>query len=172
MNSSSPNDPTAQTAGHESARIRQLKAVLDGFGVVYTILVHEQNIATAQDGAQTGLGALSAMAPTFILQTEKGFLAAVIRGDTRLSYKKIKRELGLKNISLASPEQVKELTGAEVGWVSLVNPGLPTILDARLTELAVVNGGSGEPKHTLQISPQAVIQVTQARVFDFTEFKD
>jgi len=47
------------------------------------------------------------MAPTFILQTEAGYLAAIIQGDTRLSYKKIKQKLGLKNVSLAAPEQVK-----------------------------------------------------------------
>lgn len=111
------------------------------------------------------------MAPTFILQTERGYLAAIIRGDTRLSYKKIKQKLGLKNISLAAPVQVKQLTGSEVGYVALVNPDLPTIVDARVTEETMIYGGSGEPKHTLQISPQDVIMITQAQVFNFTEFK-
>ncbi|HEU0297634.1 MAG TPA: YbaK/EbsC family protein [Anaerolineales bacterium] len=115
---------------------------------------------------------LSAMAPTFILQTEAGYLAAIIRGDTRLSYKKIKRKLGLKNVSLAGPDQVKQLTGAEVGYVALVNPGVQTIVDMRVTELTMIYGASGEPKHTLQISPQDVIRITQAQVFDFAEFKD
>ncbi len=41
----------------------------------------------------------------------------IIRGDKRLSYRKIKSELGLTNVSLATPEQVKELTGVEVGRV-------------------------------------------------------
>jgi prolyl-tRNA editing enzyme YbaK/EbsC (Cys-tRNA(Pro) deacylase) len=36
------------------------------------------------------------MAPTLILQSEKGYLAAIIPGDRRLVYKKIKKELGLK----------------------------------------------------------------------------
>jgi prolyl-tRNA editing enzyme YbaK/EbsC (Cys-tRNA(Pro) deacylase) len=145
---------------------------LDRVGITYTVLVHEQNISTAQVGTQTGLGSLSAMAPTFILQTEAGYLAAIIRGDTRLSYKKIKRKLGLKNVSLAGPDQVKQLTGAEVGYVALVNPGVQTIVDTRVTELTMIYGGSGEPKHTLQISPQDVIRITQAQVFDFAEFKD
>ena len=154
------------------ARLAQLKQRLDSAGVAYAILVHEQNISTAQDGAQTGLGALSTMAPTFILRTETGFLAAIVRGDTRLSYKKIKQKLGLKNVSLATPEQVKRLTGSEVGHVSLINQGVQTIVDERVMEVAVIYGGCGEPNHTLQITPQALVTLTQAKVFDFTELKD
>lgn len=160
------------TSNDESIRLSELKMYLDGMGIAYTILVHAQNISSAQDGAQTGLGALSAMAPTFILRTEAGYLAAIIRGDTRLSYKKIKQKLGLKNVSLAAPEQVKQLTGSEVGSVALVNHGLKTIVDERVTEVATIYGGSGEPNHTLRISPQAVIMLTRAQVFDFTERKD
>ena len=165
MNKSTSND--------ESVRLSQLKMYLDGVGIAFTILVHAQNISSAQDGAQTGLGALSAMAPTFILRTEAGYLAAIVRGDTRLSYKKIKQKLGLKNVSLATPEQVKQLTGSEVGHVALVNHRLKrTIVDERVTEVETIYGGSGEPDHTLQISPQAVVTLTQAQVFDFTELKD
>ena len=172
MNSSSSNDKATQFPNHESDRLTQLKTYLDRVGITYTILVHEQNISTAQDGTQKGLGTLSAMAPTFILKTETGYLAAIIRGDTRLSYKKIKKKLGLKNIYLAAPDQVKQLTGSEVGYVSLVNPGLQTIVDTRVTEVTMIYGGSGEPNHTLQVSPQDVITITKAQVFDFTEFKD
>ncbi len=172
MNNLSSNDKSTWSSEYESERLIQLKAYLDRVGITYTILVHELNISTAQDGTETGLGTLSAMAPTFILKTETGYLAAIIRGDTRLSYKKIKRKLGLKNISLATPEEVKRLTGSEVGYVALVNPGLQTIVDRRVTEVTQIYGGSGEPKHTLQVSPQSVIMITQAQVFDFTEFKD
>jgi prolyl-tRNA editing enzyme YbaK/EbsC (Cys-tRNA(Pro) deacylase) len=155
-----------------SGRLSQLKACLDAAGIVYAILIHEQNVSTSQDGVQTGLGDLSAMAPTFILRTEAGYLAAVIRGDTRLSYKKIKRELGLKNVSLAAPEQVRELTGSEVGHVSLFNPGLKTIVDARVLEVETVYGGTGVPNNTLRIHSKDLIKLTQAQVFDFSEPKE
>jgi prolyl-tRNA editing enzyme YbaK/EbsC (Cys-tRNA(Pro) deacylase) len=172
MNHSPSNDEIAQLPDQESARLIQLKTCLDRAGITYRILIHEQNISTAQDGTQTGLGTLAAMAPTFVLKTETGYLAAIIRGDIRLSYKKIKQKLCLKNVSLAAPGQVKELTGSEVGYVSLVNSEMQTIVDTRLTEVTTIYGGTGELKHTLQISPQDLIKVTEALVFDFTEFKD
>ncbi len=166
-----PND--LPTWPHETGaeRLAQLRQRMEAAGTVYTIHLHAQNVASTQDGVQTGLGALADLAPTFILKTEAGYLAAVIRGDTRLSYKKIKQRLGLKNVALASPEQVTELTGAEVGYVSLVNPGLKTIVDERLAGVETVFGGCGVPAHTLQISPRGLIALTQAEVFDFTEQK-
>jgi prolyl-tRNA editing enzyme YbaK/EbsC (Cys-tRNA(Pro) deacylase) len=155
----------------DSPCIAQLKARLDAAGADYAILVHEQNLSSAEDGAQTGLGSLAEMAPTFILHSETGYLAAIVRGDTRLNYKKIKQKLGLKNVSLAAPEQVKELTGAQIGYVSLLNPGLATIVDERLLAIPTIYGGCGEANHTLQTSPQVVVALNQAQVFDFSELK-
>ncbi len=155
----------------EIDRISKLKALLEGAAIEYEILENEQTISTTQDGVEMGLGSLETLAPTFILKTEAGYLAAIIRGDTRLAYKKIKRQLALKNVSLASPDQVKEITGAEVGYVALINPGLRTIIDEKVTVMGFVYGGCGVPQYTLRLGPTDLIALTQAQVFDFCEPK-
>ena len=152
--------------------LSQLKQILDQAGANYEILTHPGAVLTAEAGVKHGMGDLAEMAPTLILETEKGYLAAIISGATRLSFKKIKKSLGLKNISLARPEIVLRETGAQVGSVSLVNPNLPTILDTRLEQFPVVFGGCGVPQHTLRISPADLIAVTRAKVFDFSEPKE
>lgn len=162
-----PNQVTP--SDKEAACLEHLKETLNTANVPYTILAHDLTIRSAQEGVEQGLGELANMAPTFILRSEGGYLAAVIRGDSRLSYKKIKRELKLKNLSLASPEQVQEVSGSEVGYVSLFNAGLVTIIDSRLTEVDMIFGGCGVPRYTLKISPRDLIVLTQAQVFDFTE---
>ncbi len=152
--------------------LRQLKQILDQAGANYEILTHPGAVLTAEEGVKRGIGELAEMAPTLILQTEKGYLAAIISGATRLSFKKIKKFLGLKNISLASPDVVQRETGAQVGSVSLVNPNIPTIIDTRLEKFRAVFGGCGIPYHTLRISPIDLINITQADVFDFSEPKE
>ena len=153
----------------EVVRLSQLKETLNAANVNY--IVHELTIRSAQEGAQQGLGLLANMAPTFIIRSETGYLAAIIRGDTRLSYKKIKQKLRLKNLSLASPEQVQQVTGSEIGYVSLINSGIVTIIDSRIAEVDTIYGGCGIPRYTLQINSQDLIPLTQAQVFDFTEPK-
>jgi prolyl-tRNA editing enzyme YbaK/EbsC (Cys-tRNA(Pro) deacylase) len=155
----------------DSTQIDQLKQLLHEARAQYRFIAHSETIQTAQQGFEEGLGNISEMAPTFILASEQGYLAAVIRGDTRLSYKKIKKEMRLKNVSLATPDQVKQVTGAQVGQVSLINPGLPTIIDPLLLEKALVYGGCGVACNTLELNPQDLVLITQARVFDFTEKK-
>jgi prolyl-tRNA editing enzyme YbaK/EbsC (Cys-tRNA(Pro) deacylase) len=165
------NKDLRELSDKEAAQLEALRAELDRCGAVYQILVHENNLASAEDGAQSGLGALDEMAPTFILRSKAGYFAAVVRGDTRLSYKKIKQHFGLKDISLTSPEEVEQLTGAKIGYVSLINLGMRTIVDERLLEKNIIYGGTGAANHTLEIHPQAVVEVTGAEVFDFSEPK-
>jgi prolyl-tRNA editing enzyme YbaK/EbsC (Cys-tRNA(Pro) deacylase) len=151
----------------EEARLRSLRQLLDAAGARYEIFSHAETVLTAEDGVQQGVGRLDEMAPTLILETEKGLLAAILRGGTRLSYKKIKRELVLKNVALARAERVYDATGAVIGTVCLINPSVMTIIDARLPE--VVYGGCGVPRHTLRIHRTDLIRVTQALVFDFAD---
>jgi len=149
----------------------KLQSLLDAAGVLYEILVHGATFHRAEDGA-ANLGVdLAQMAPTFILRTERGPLAVTISGATRLSYKKIKKALGLKNVSLAPADEVVALTGAEPGTVALVNPGLPTLVDVRLLEQPNAYGGCGIHAHTLKMRPADVVTVTHAQVFDIAEDK-
>ncbi len=155
------------TEQNDEERLRGLRHILETVGAHYEIFSHAETVLSAEDGVQQGVGRLDEMAPTLILETEKGLLAAILSGETRLSYKKIKKELGLKNVALARPERVYEATGAEVGTVCLINPGFLTVIDTRLPD--VVYGGCGIPRHTLCIHREDLIRVTQAFVFDLAD---
>jgi prolyl-tRNA editing enzyme YbaK/EbsC (Cys-tRNA(Pro) deacylase) len=149
-------------------RIERLEQLLNAARADYTIFVHDDTVRSAEQGVERGFGELCVMAPTLILNSERGYIAAVISGETRLSYKKVKKQMHLKNVSLASPETVQAITGATVGAVSLVNEGLPTIVDLRLVSAEAVYGGCGVACHTLRINVKDLIRVTGAQVFDFT----
>jgi prolyl-tRNA editing enzyme YbaK/EbsC (Cys-tRNA(Pro) deacylase) len=162
-------DPRLNQA--EVARLRELQRLLDQSASHYQIRAHPEAILSAQDGVRHGIGQLAEVAPTLLLATENGYIVAIISGATRLAYKKIKKMFGLKNVALAQAVVVKQLTGSEIGTVSLINPQFLTIIDQQLTQLAHVYGGCGIPYHTLQISVPDLIRITAAKVFDFTEPK-
>ncbi|HEY5729124.1 MAG TPA: YbaK/EbsC family protein, partial [Anaerolineales bacterium] len=104
----------APRANQHSTPVDRLRETLDAAGINYTIHAHDQAIESAQDGVERGVGGLANMAPALVLRADEGYLVAIIRGDTRLSYKKIKKRFGLKNLSLATPEQIQQATGSEV----------------------------------------------------------
>ena len=165
------NHNQAILSDEEATRLSQLREILNTAHIDYALLTHDLTTRSAQEGVEHGFGELATMAPTFIIRSETGYLAAIIRGDTRLSYKKIKQKLKLKNLCLATPEQVRQVTGSEEGYVSLFNAGIVTIMDSRLTGLDTIYGGCGVPYYTLKIKPQDLIALVQAQVFDFTEPK-
>jgi Cys-tRNA(Pro)/Cys-tRNA(Cys) deacylase len=152
-------------------KLQELKAYLNEQKADYQILEHPKTLISAEDGEEYGIGSLAEMAPTLILETEKGLLAAIISGETKLSYKKIKKELGLKNVSLARPEKVLELVGVPVGIVPLVLHNCPTIIDSHTLLFKYVFGGCGADCHTLEIAPKDLVRLNDARVFDFCELK-
>jgi prolyl-tRNA editing enzyme YbaK/EbsC (Cys-tRNA(Pro) deacylase) len=148
-----------------------VRAALDAAGAEYELLVHETTYHSAEDGA-VGFGIdLAQMAPTLVLRTEQGPMVATVSGATRLSLRKLKKALRLKNVSLAAPEDVRALTGAEPGTVPLVNPGLTTLVDRRLLEQPWAYGGCGVPARTLKLRPADLIAVTGARVLDIADDK-
>jgi prolyl-tRNA editing enzyme YbaK/EbsC (Cys-tRNA(Pro) deacylase) len=156
----------------EQQRLDKMRQILDAAQATYSFIINDDTVYSADDGVMKGVGQLEQMAPTFLIQSENGWMCAIISGRSRLSYKKIKKQLGLKNISLAKPDDVERVTGAKVGTVSLINPGLLTIVDSHLLTLETVYGGCGAPRHTLQICVADLIAVSKAQVFEFTDLKN
>jgi len=60
---------------------------------------------------------------TLLYETEKGFVAALVRGDREVNEVKLKNYLAADHLRLASEEKVRELTGAPVGFAGPI--GLP-----------------------------------------------
>lgn len=156
----------------EPGPVARLRAALDTAGVRYRILQHEKALNSARDGVDHGFGSLAQMTPTLVLRSENGYLAAIICGDTRVSYRKVKKQLGLRNVSMASPEEVQSVTGAAPGSVAMINPGLHTLVDARVVEQAEVFGGCGVPLYSLAVGGADLARAAGAQVFDFTEVRN
>lgn len=58
---------------------------------------------------------------TLLFQADEEVVAVMIRGDYDVNETKLANHLGCKNLSLATPEIVKKLTKAEVGYAGPVN---------------------------------------------------
>ncbi len=58
---------------------------------------------------------------TILFETEKGVIAAAIRGGYEINEAKLKKVAGVYKLELASAETVKKVTGAEVGYAGMIN---------------------------------------------------
>jgi len=138
----------------------------------YELLAHAQVLRGAQDGASLLGLALYQTAPTLVLQTDKGPLVVIVPGDRRLSFKKLKKALSLRNASLAKSNVVEAVTGCQPGSVPIVNFDIPTIVDAGVLRQPWVYGGSGTWDHTLKMRPSDIVLLTDATILDVTEERE
>jgi prolyl-tRNA editing enzyme YbaK/EbsC (Cys-tRNA(Pro) deacylase) len=153
-------------------RLTALHTLLNYEKANYEIFKHAERLITATDGPNRGIGTMDESAPTFILKTKNGYIAVILKGNMRISYKKLKKSLGIKDISLASPEEVLQVTGSQIGAVSLVQTQLPTFVDQQLLNSEFCYGGCGIFYHTLKIRINDLIQITHATVLDFAEKRE
>ena len=58
---------------------------------------------------------------TILYETDTGVIAAVVRGDYDVNEVKLKKTAKARWVKLASPEKVKEATGAELGYAGILN---------------------------------------------------
>jgi prolyl-tRNA synthetase len=60
---------------------------------------------------------------TILFQTENSYVAVMVRGDCEVSEIKVANYLNVKQLTLCTPEQIEDLTGAKVGYAGPL--GLP-----------------------------------------------
>jgi len=91
---------------------------------------------------------------TLILESEKGPVALMIRGDHELNLLKVKKLLGVKNLELASPALIEKVTQAPVGFAGPVGlKGVKIIADYRVAELKnFVTGANEKDAHYINVN--------------------
>ena len=71
---------------------------------------------------------------TILFETDKGVVAACVRGDHQVNPVKVKNLLGANTAEMASEETVARVTGAPVGFAGPVGLEVPVYLDHALRE--------------------------------------
>ena len=100
--------------------VKRAEKFLKDFDQSLEVIVLKGTARTAQDAA-TALGCdLGAIVKSLLFKTEDSFILCLVSGDKRCSLNKLKEIKNKKDISMASPEDVKTQTGYTIGGVSPV----------------------------------------------------
>ena len=103
---------------------------------------------------------------TLIYTDDKGeIFAVIIRGDYDVNEAKLKRLLDADSVELANPEVIKELTGADVGFVGPVGLQCKVIADNSIKGMSnSVTGANRDDYH--------LVNVTEGMDFEVRAFGD
>ncbi|NJE09181.1 hypothetical protein E3E31_11725 [Thermococcus sp. M39] len=104
---------------------------------------------------------------SLVLISEKGPILAIVDGESKVSLEKIKQHFG--EVRLATPEEVKEITGFEVGGVPPVGINIKTIVDPKVLENEFVIGGGGRIDKLCKLSPKKIVEYQKAEIIEIRE---
>ena len=144
---------------------------LKEFNENLNVIVLDSSARTAQDAANSLKTEVGSIIKSLFLRTKSSFLLCLIAGDKRCSLNKVKKILNEKDVSMASAEQVKEMTGFTIGGVSPVghlNP-IKIIIDQSLSRFENIFGAAGHPNCVFKINFINLQKITNGEVTDITE---
>ena len=99
---------------------------------------------------------------TLIFETDKGCVAALVRGDHEINEKKLMAALSTEVLQLAGEEKVEEITHAPKGFAGPVGLSIPLFADLDLKEMVnFVTGANEKDAHLIHVNLGRDFQVTQ-----------
>ncbi|GMR04479.1 MAG: proline--tRNA ligase [Thermodesulfobacteriota bacterium] len=97
----------------------------------------------------------SKLIKTLIYETDKGVVAALVRGDSELNEMKLQRVLDVSGVRLAGEEAVKESTGAPSGFAGPVGLTIPIYADFSVRNMCcAVTGANRADAHLVNVQPE------------------
>lgn len=142
-----------------SEKITRLINCLLNQNIEFRHIVFEHTTKTVDEAARVANTDPSNIVKTLILVDDKSNIyACIIPGDKRADIGKIKKILGIKNLSLASPEQVREKLGYEIGEVPplCLDNIEKVIVDTTVLTREKILGGGGSVNSLIEFSPRAL----------------
>jgi prolyl-tRNA synthetase len=100
---------------------------------------------------------------TIIFQHDDGILVALVRGDHEVNEAKLSRVSGIKGLSPATPEQIAELTTADVGFAGPVGLDTRIVADQAVTVMHnAVTGANKTGYHITGVNPGRDFEIKES----------
>ena len=98
--------------------IKRVEKSLKEFDPKQNVIVLKSSARTALEAASSLDCEVGAIVKSLLFKTENTFTLCLVAGDKKASLNKIKKELNIKDASMATAEEVKDITGFTIGGVS------------------------------------------------------
>ena len=151
--------------------VKRAEKLLKNFDQSLEVIILESSARTAQDAATSLDCNVGAIIKSLLFKTEDSFTLCLVAGDKRCSLNKLKKIKNKKDISMASPEEVKVQTGYTIGGVSPIGHlnEIEIIIDNSLERFNELFAAAGHPNCVFKINFTGIQKITNGKVEDIIE---
>ena len=151
--------------------VKRVERNLMDFNSSLKVMVLKTSARTAQEAASSLGCEVGAIVKSLLFKTENTFTLCLVAGDRKASLNKIKRTLMIKDASMASPEEVKNITGYTIGGVSPIGhlTKINILIDNTLDRFTDLFAAAGHPNCIFKINFNDLQKITNGSIKEITE---
>ena len=151
--------------------VKRAEKFLKDFDQSLEVIILENSARTAQDAATALNCKVGEIVKSLLFKAENTFILCLVAGDKRCSLNKLKKIKDKKDISMASPEEVKGQTGYTIGGVSPVGhlEEIEIIIDNSLERFNELFAAAGHPNCVFKINFNDIQKITNGKIEDIIE---
>ena len=151
--------------------VKRVEKTLKEFDPKLSVIILEKSARTAFDAASSLGCQVGQIVKSLIFKTENRFTLCLISGDKKASLNKIKKILNIKDVSMASADEVKIITGYTIGGVSPVGHlnKIDIFIDSSLERFTDLFAAAGHPNCVFKINFISLKKITNGSIKEITE---
>ena len=151
--------------------VQRVDKLLKKFDENLSVITLNTSARTAQEAASSLGCEIGAIVKSLLFKTENTFILFLVGGDKKVSLNKVKKILKIKDASMASADEVKNITGFTIGGVSPIGhlQKIDTLMDNSLERFKILFAAAGHPNCVFKISFKNLEKITNCIIEDIVE---
>ena len=151
--------------------VKRVKKKIKEFDENLSVRVLKTSAKTAPEAASSLNCDVGAIVKSLLFKTDNKYTLFLIAGDKKASLKKIKKNIKFSDVSMASADEVKSITGYTIGGVSPVGHinNVDIYIDNSLERFDFLFAAAGHPNCIFKISFLDLKKITKGVIEDIIE---
>ena len=146
----------------------KLKLFLTSKNVWHRFIEFDEPVRTVEQSARKV--SVEKIAKSIVMvDSNDDSLLAIVPAQSKVSHKKIKIVLVVRDVRLASPEEVLKHSGYPAGGVSLFNNIGRVLLDPQVLKNETAIVGGGDIDKLLEVKTEDIVNILKPRIDDITQ---
>ena len=151
--------------------VKRVENILKEFDETQKVIILDTSARTALEAASSLSCEVGAIVKSLLFKTKNSFLLCLIAGDKKASLNKIKKVLKIKDVSMASAYEVKNITGYTIGGVSPIGHlnKIDIFIDNSLERFSSLFAAAGHPNCVFKIDFKNLQKITNGLIEEIIE---
>ena len=156
----------------EKEPVKRVEKILKKFDTNLEIIILNTSARTALEAASSLKCEVGAIVKSLLFKTEETYSLCLVAGDRKASLNKIKKTLNIKDVSMASADEVKNITGFTIGGVSPVGHlnKINIYIDNSLERFELLYAAAGHPNCVFKINYNNLKNITNGLIKEISEW--